>query len=159
MTTRGNTLGRQAAKQARQLMPADGDLDALVSTVATRRGRPITVLDTELDGGLTGLWIATPTSDYIVIDQGCTASRRAAVLCHEVAHMLLGHLGAPVSEDLATLAPTLRPTLAGRFLTRHGYTEPDEHAAEHLATYLVAEHARRERAAQLRQNPISARLR
>lgn len=140
-------------------MPANGALEGLVSNVAAHRGRALTVLETELGDGLTGLWIATPTVDYIVIDQGCTASRRAAVLCHEIAHMLLGHLGAPVGEDLASLVPTLRPTLVGRFLTRHGYAEPDEHAAEHLATHLMAEHARRERAVELRQNTVSARLR
>lgn len=159
MTIRGNTPERAAAKQARQLMPPDGNLDGLLSNVAIHRQRQLTVLDTDLGEGLTGLWIATPGRDYIVIDKACTASRRAAVLCHEIAHMLLGHLGAPIGDDLTTLAPTLRPSLAARFLTRQGYSEPDEHAAEYLATHLVAEHARRERAAQLRQNTVSARLR
>jgi hypothetical protein len=159
-SARRNRTLRQATRLARQLMPRDGDIDGLVGNLSAHRSRPLTMIDSDLgQDGPSGLWLATPTKDYIVVDTAGSPSRRAAVICHEVAHILLGHTGDPVAQDVASLVPNIRPSLAARFLARHGYDEPDEHAAEDLATQLVAEHTRRDRAAQLNQNTISARLR
>lgn len=140
-------------------MPTDGNLDGLLTNVSRHRGRPLIVLHHDLGQvGPSGLWVEGVHADYMFLDTEGSTSRTAASICHEVAHMLLGHKGRPINEDIA-LTPHIRPTLAARFLARDGYSDPEEHDAEDLATQLVAEHARRDRTAQLNQNTVSARLR
>lgn len=161
MPTPNDRHVRQAGRLARRLLPADGNLDGLMTNLSRHRGRQVTMVEQDLgQDGPSGWWVELPSADYVFVDSAGSPSRRAAVICHEVAHMLLGHKGEPVTAEVAALlVPHLRLSLAARILTRHGYCEPDEHAAEDLATQLVAEHARRDRTAQLNRNTVSARLR
>lgn len=141
-------------------MPADGGLDEFLANISAHRGRPLSVVDLDLrNQGASGLWVQTAAVDYIVIDAASLPSQRAAVICHEVAHMLLGHAGQEVGMDLSKILSSVRPSLAARFLTREAYDTDSEHNAERLATQLVTEHARRSRAARLNDDPFSKRLR
>jgi hypothetical protein len=143
-------------------MPKDGNLDRWLDNVAAHRGRRIGVVEHDFgpDSTPTGLTCVMQDCDYIFIDKSAGPSRRAVILSHEIAHMLLGHDGASGTSDLVSLvAPDLDPRLVERILHRESHSTDDETAAEEVATVLAVEHGRRVRAAELRANPVSARLR
>jgi len=123
------------------------------------------VLNYPLDtAGPSGLWIGTSSGDYIVCSADTTPTRRAAIVCHELAHVLLGH--EPEVGDLEAaqavvqlLAPDVDPLVAARFMTRHGYEGPAEEDAEAAATAFVTAAAHRQRAAATATDRVSERLR
>ena len=131
-----------AARVAKRLMPIDGDLDGLLDALGQQRGRRIHVLPQRFAGRSTsGLWLPTKRADYLVIDEPTTPSRRAAIICHEVAHILLGHTpDITNSEVIAAAMPDLSPELIARALARHAYATDDEADAEELGTLIGAEH-------------------
>src|SRR4051794_3363742 len=131
-----------AARVAKRLMPIDGDLDGLLDALGQERGRRIHVLQQRFAGGPTsGLWLPTERADYLVIDEPTTPSRRAAIICHEVAHILLGHTpDIKSSAVIAATMPDLSPALVARVLARHAYASEDETDAEELGTLIGAEH-------------------
>lgn len=131
-----------AARVAKRLMPIDGDLDGLLHALSQQRGRPLHVLPQKFDGRPTsGLWLPTDRADYLVIDEPTTPSRRAAIICHEVAHILLEHTpNITDSEVVAAAMPDLSPELIARALPRHAYASDDEADAEELGTLIGAEH-------------------
>jgi hypothetical protein len=136
----------RAVRLAKRLMPADGDLMGLLANLAEHRGREIHMLTRQFTGRPTsGLWLAGERADYIVIDHPTTPSRRAAIICHEVAHILLGHeaqAGSPAA--IASTAPDLSPALVARAMGRHSYAEEAEADAEQTATLIGAEHRYRQ---------------
>lgn len=163
---RSNPAGRHRARVialGERLLPGDGSIDGFVAAVAAHRGRPVHVLDYPLNSaGPSGFWIGTSSGDYIVCSAGTTPTRRAAIVCHELAHMLLGH--EPEVEDVEAaqavvqlLAPDLDPLVAARFLARHGYEGPAEKDAEAAATAFVTAAAHRQRTAAT--DRVSERLR
>jgi hypothetical protein len=131
-----------AARVAKRLMPIDGNLDGLLDALGQERGRRIHVLPQRFAGRSTsGLWLPTKRADYLVIDEPTTPSRRAAIICHEVAHILLGHTpDFTTSEVIAAAMPDLSPELIARALARHAYATDDEADAEELGTLIGAEH-------------------
>lgn len=156
------TAVSKAARRALRVMPKDGDLEQMLSNLGTQRGRPIKVIEHDFGppGGPSGQWYVMKDRDYIVIDKSASPSRRAVILTHEIAHMVLGHGGEAARSDLIrVVAPDLDPALVERVLHRESYSTDDEAIAEEVATLLAVEHGRRRRAAELRTNPISARLR
>jgi len=153
---------RRAARLARRLMPHDGDLNIWLRNLSEHRNRPIkaTVGDLSATPGLSGMCVIRDDGDFIILDASASPTRRLVFLCHEVAHLLLGHQGEVASSDLVARAtPDLPPGLRSRVVTRHEHDSLEEQAAEELATLLSLEHARRQRAQELRSNAISARLR
>jgi hypothetical protein len=131
-----------AARVAKRLMPIEGDLDGLLDALGQQRGRRIHVLPQRFAGRSTsGLWLPTKRADYLVVDEPTTPSRRAAIICHEVAHILLGHTPDVATADLVAVAmPDLSPELIARALARHAYATADEAEAEELGTLIGAEH-------------------
>ena len=102
--------------------------------------------------------------DYLLHPEGASPVRREAVLCHEVSHMLLGHVPAlhiSVTRDLlATIAPTLAARVSAAVLFRDGYTDTEESAAEFVATVLAAAlHERRAATLWETSSHLSSRLR
>lgn len=148
-----------------RLMPRDGNIDGFVSAVAGHRGRSIRVFTYALDvGGPSGFWIGTPASDYLVCSAEDTPTRRAVIVCHELAHMLLGHepeIGDTDATSLIAdvLAPDVEVSVATRFLARHVYTAAAEEDAEAAATVFVATAASRQRGAEASNDRVSERLR
>jgi hypothetical protein len=132
----------RAARVAKRLLPIDGNLDGLLDALGQVRGRRIHVLRHKFTGRPTsGLWLPTKNADYLVIDDPTTPSRRAAIICHEVAHILLGHTPDITTSDLVAAAmPDLSPELIARALARHAYATDDEADAEELGTLIGAEH-------------------
>lgn len=129
-----------AFRTATDLMPHDGDIDTFVKAISASRGRPIHVFEVPAPSeSPSGGWFACGDADYVVVDATSTLSRRAAIVYHELAHILLGHQGEPLtSAQLSLLAPSMNPSVAARFLGRHGYTSQVEHEAELLGTKLAA---------------------
>jgi hypothetical protein len=150
---------RAAHRLALQLMPADGDLSALVDRLADHRGRPI-IVETTQGASLSGQTLALEAVDRISLLEAPPGQIHQA-LCHELAHLLLGHLDEdsdnPLDLALAQLTD-IDPATIRKFLTRHAYDTPQEAAAERLATVLRAESDRRARKAQQRSDPRADRL-
>lgn len=136
-----------ALRQAIDLLPADGDLPSLIHRLAGHRGRPITLSHWQADpASPSGLWVALRDRDHIIVAADAPPAREAAIICHELGHMLLGHEGpsAPPGQQVgAEAAPDIAPDVAARFLARHGYQDALEREAETFGTLLAAEVARR----------------
>jgi len=155
---------RRSALAAQRFIPRSGDLTDFLQALAQSRGRPIMLLPVPRDADdPSGVWIATEHNDYIAFPEDAAPARKAAIVCHEVAHMLLGHAPQPGPEGLGALAvaaaPTLDPDVAARFLRRHGYASGTEADAENLGTRLAAELARRESEARAPRDRIYDRMR
>lgn len=137
-------VGRAAWRSAKALVPQSGDVDGFVAAVAARQGRPIKILACALpDDAPSGLWLPTADVDYIVHGAALTTDHRRMVICHEVAHMLLDHPAREGGIDTSAIAPSIEPSVAARFFTRHGYADEVETEAEALGTLLAAELATR----------------
>ena len=167
-TPRTSDHGTRTAKAARasavKLVPDNGDVEDLVAAVGGARRRAIHLLGADLGPtGPTGMWIATEHGDYIVHPVDASAAERTAVICHELAHMLLGHQpeddGKAWQQMAATVAPDIATEVAQRFLGRHGYADRLEADAEHLGTVLVTQLARHAAAKTVRRDAVSERLR
>lgn len=144
MTRRGRqrTVDR-AVKAAAAHLPPDGDLQGLLASLSEARGRPLVLVRRELaPGGPSGAWLALPDKDYIVVTADAAPSREAAIICHEIGHIVLGHTGTPLPADASAIAPAVAPHIAARFLGRHGYAADQERDAESFGTLLAVEHAR-----------------
>ena len=146
------------------LIPGDGNVDDFVAAVAEQRDRRIAVLGCSLpDDGPSGFWVQTADADYILHADSITAEHRETVICHEVAHMVLGHVAREGLADTRAIAPSVSPAVAARFLAREGYPDEIESDAEALGTLIAAELVARadagSRAAAQTQDHISARLR
>jgi len=155
---------RRSAMTAQRLIPTSGDLDEFLRALAESRGRPIVLVPVQREADdPSGVWIAMEQTDYIAFDKDAPAARKAAIVCHEVAHMMLDHAPEPGTESMAALAaaaaPTFDPEVAARFLRRHGYASDSEADAENLGTRLAAELARRETAARTPRDRVYDRMR
>lgn len=130
--------------------------------VGSHRRRSIKVLDITMpDSAPSGLWLRHGDRDVIVVDEAAPPSRRAAIVCHEIAHMLLDH-GDPEelrTETLALLAPDVDPEVRRRYMSRRGYIDERESAAERVGTRLAAEVLRRQRHPRWHGDRIATRLR
>lgn len=156
---------RAAVRAGRSLIREDGTIDALVDALARQRGRCIRVLEVPLTGNApSGAWIPTAEHDYFLLPAGASPTRRCAILCHEIGHILLHHEPAFHSSLspslLRTLAPSLPAETTRRVLQRTGYTNRAEAAAEYVGTSLAAALDDRTRAAEWESSSrLSARLR
>lgn len=171
------TAKRQTAKAARQvrsvaarasrLVPRNGDVDELVSAISAERARPIRVMAEDLHpSGPFGVWFPTAKNDWIIIPKGIGAAARTATICHELAHMLLGHEPRPLmsfadlDELVARIAPEIDPEIAKRILlARSLYDDDLEIDAEVLATVLVTKLAQSADRHRLTDDVVSERLR
>jgi hypothetical protein len=160
----GKALRRIEESSHAHLIPVSGDLDEFVARVASSRGRPITLMSIHVpDGAPSGLWIATARHDYIVYPDDADPQWKSAIICHEIAHMMLGHDPEPGTSDLAAIAasaaPNIDPAVAARFLRRHGYAEAAEAAAEQLGTRLTTRLSAAHTLARVRRDRVFDRMR
>ncbi|MDP9904748.1 hypothetical protein [Arthrobacter bambusae] len=100
----------------------------------------MTLLTEELGPARSGLLISTDAADYIVVSTETSPERTAAIVCHEVAHALLGHAH---TVDLADslmesgLVAGLDGDLVRSVIAARGtYEEGPEADAELLATHI-----------------------
>jgi hypothetical protein len=163
---RARAASRMRAAQARalKLVPASGKVEDLVDAVGTAQERHIRLLPFRLsDMEPTGLWIATEAADYIVYPEDATAAERAAVICHELSHILLDHEppsdAARLAQMAALVAPDIDPEVARRILARHGYAQEAEAEAEAFGTVLATQLVRRAERQAFAEDTVSDRLR
>ncbi|WP_264030394.1 hypothetical protein [Cellulosimicrobium sp. SH8] len=92
--------------------------------VAAVRGRPLEVVEGDLGPGVTGLWLAFPERDLVLVDarQTLAGPHRDHVVAHELVHVL----------DAAATAGAPRVGAC-----RDGYDDPDELRVERLASELM----------------------
>ncbi|NDO89130.1 hypothetical protein [Cellulosimicrobium composti] len=91
--------------------------------VAAVRGRPLEVVEGDLGPGVTGLWLAFPDRDLVLVDarQTLPGQHRDHVVAHELVHVL---------DAAASCSPP-----AGA--CRDGYDDPAERRVERLASELM----------------------
>lgn len=145
------------------LCPEDGNEESLVANVSRWLERDIKVVTIPLPVGLSGVWTSTDSQELIALDAASSELRRRVALCHELAHMVLGHGDAdPEGDDepeldlLRGALPDLDPRLIKQALFRSGCNLGNpiqEREAEAYATRLFShlEGARRAHA-NLRHN-------
>jgi len=132
---------RRSLRQIKGLVPDDGSLTGLLDAVSRRTGRPLVQVEIDLSGsGLSGAWVPIGDEDYLLTPAGATPTRASAVICHELAHILLGHdpgfyFGGTLAKVQAAVQH-LSPLTVQRMLGRTGYTDRQEHHAEFFATVL-----------------------
>lgn len=116
-----------------QLMPTDGSIDGLVTAVGRLRGRPIDVISAPLGSrSRAGFWVAGTDRDYLVHAASASAEERQRTICHELAHLLLGHALGP-----GPAASGARSPMPTTLLTRHGYSPVQEAEADRMARLIT----------------------
>ncbi|WP_341855735.1 hypothetical protein [Brachybacterium sp. GPGPB12] len=100
-----------------------------------------------MESALSGLLISTEQADYIAVAEKASPERLAAIVCHEIAHALLGHdhEGSLGQELLETgLLSGLDARLADSVVAaRQAYAQTAETDAETVATHISIELRRR----------------
>ena len=128
-------------------MPASGGVEDLLAAMSTARGRTMQLLVAPLDSTISGLLVSTDQADYVVAAEGSSPERQCAIVCHEVAHALLGHSHdeSPGSTLIESgLLQGVDPRLARDVVAaRHAYAHTRETDAETVATYISIKLRRR----------------
>ena len=127
-------------------IPAPFNLRRYCDSVATHRGRPVELL--ESDGPFTedhpsGAWSPMEDEDRIYFVSGLSAVHRAQVVLHEIGHMMFGHDPTAIFTDaknVKKISPDLKPAAFRRMLFRTSFTAQSEREAEMYAS-LVMEQA------------------
>jgi hypothetical protein len=128
-------------------LPVPWNRDELVNNVARRRGRPILVVPVAhalVRGGHFGLWLARATDDVILYAAGTSDVHAAHIICHELAHMELGHDRTAIGDTsvdsrvLAEAAPSVDTTDVVKVFGRSNYSNDQEYDAELLATLIMS---------------------
>lgn len=138
---------RDAIRTADAMIPLSGDVEDLLDNLSRTRGREMTILTAPLTSPVSGLLIATGKADYVIVGDEASPERQVAIVCHEVAHLLLGHddkesLSSGLIESglLQGLNPKLvRSVVAGR----NAYAHTTEMDAETVATHISIQLRRR----------------
>lgn len=138
---------RDAIRTADAMIPLSGDVEDLLDNLSRKRDREMTILTAPLTSPVSGLLIATEKADYVVVGDEASPERQVAIVCHEVAHLLLEHddkeslsSGLIQSGLLQRLNPELvRSVVAGR----HAYAHTVELDAETVATHISIQLRRR----------------
>jgi hypothetical protein len=131
------------------LVPDPWDFAQFIERVRTLRGRGLLLrrLPFSDDGGISAAWVPTDQRDVIFYSAHAHAYRRIAIICHELAHIFLGHtpenLGFIGEDALETLEGLLvhnpDPALLANFglRLRHDYDTPGEVDAEQVARLVM----------------------
>ncbi|SEE29120.1 hypothetical protein SAMN04490220_7268 [Rhodococcus jostii] len=139
-----NHLRRIVAEMS---IPVPWNRDQLVADVAARRGRPIHLVPVShalVQGGHSGLWLARADDDVILYAAGTSDVHATHIICHELAHMELGHDRDAVGDTsvdstvLSAAAPSVDTARVVRMLGRSNYSNDQEYEAELLATLIMA---------------------
>lgn len=76
-------------------------IHSLVRKIAEFQGRPIVLCSLAMPEQTDyGMWIAGPSFDFVFFERETARVHQDHIIMHELAHMLLGHKTAPISEEL-----------------------------------------------------------
>ena len=114
------------------------DIRAFCDALARRRGRPLTLVSSEMPADPAALWVAMGQCDYIVYEERAAPPYQEHLILHEVGHMLCGHTEPKVDLEYLRqhVVRGLDPDLIRGMLGRIGYDTRDEHEAELLASLI-----------------------
>ncbi len=120
-------------------IPVPFDIRSFCQALGARRGRPISLMPMESKSGPCGLWIATPTADFLFYERETSPLHQNHIILHEASHLLCGHDPALVSDTEVSqqLFPHVEPEVVQRILARASYTGEQEREAELLASLIL----------------------
>jgi hypothetical protein len=112
----------------------------LCDRLGARRGRPIRLVPYPLPvPGPSGLWLASPTADYVLHQQHTSPAHQDHIMLHEVGHIIAEHSTVELDEDtLALLDPDTLRAAIGAALGRTCYDTDREREAELVATIILS---------------------
>ncbi len=115
-------------------------LDSLLDFLAACRGKSVRLEEQTLPIGITGYCFAFQDVDLIVVRYRLDPVRRLGTCLHECAHFFLRHIPrTSAGEATTTFAAFVEQHVQGDVdRLRACYDEPQERAAEMLATLLIA---------------------
>ncbi|MFD4998689.1 hypothetical protein [Streptomyces buecherae] len=124
----------------RLALPDELSIKILIDRLSRDRGRPIRLLPAVLGAGLPcGMWLATDTVDFIIVESSTSPLHQDHIIAHELAHMLCRHSN-PAGIDSSTMSlvfPDLDPQYVRDVLGRTSYSSEDEQAAEMVASLIL----------------------
>ncbi|HEX3782512.1 MAG TPA: hypothetical protein VHX38_22840 [Pseudonocardiaceae bacterium] len=111
----------------------------LCERLGLRRGRPIRLVAYPLPvPGPFGLWIASPTADYLLYQRHTSAAHQNHIILHEIGHVLAGHRSDEGEEAAwSVLTPDALRTAIRHALRRTCYDSDREREAELVATIIL----------------------
>jgi hypothetical protein len=120
-------------------LPTPVNVAAVCDRVAVLRDRSICVLRHKLPPeSPCGLWVATASTDYLIVQESASPAHQDLILLHELGHVLLDpEEGLPLDQELLkVLVPLVDPATVTCMLGRSRYDLESEQAAEVFATLL-----------------------
>lgn len=133
-------LRRRCEVRLRDLdLPRPFDAWSLADVLAAHRGRPIHLYPVASLNGPGGLWVSTPSADWILYERDTSPLHQEHIILHELSHLVCEHASAQVGDPafLQDIFPHLRPELVRSVLRRATYAADDEREAELLASMLL----------------------
>ncbi len=120
-------------------LPRPFDITAVCQRLARDRGRGIQLVPLELPpGGLSGAWLATDHTDYVLYQSKTSRLHQDHIVLHEIGHMLCGHENAQTAEEgIFAVLPHLDPKVVQKVLCRTRYTSAEEEEAEIIASIVL----------------------
>ena len=127
---------------SRLRMPEPWSIDALIDDVSEVLGLEIQVQEVPhqaLADSPCGMTFICSGLAILVVAEGSPKWHRELVICHELAHMLLGHQSGekPPWELLREWFPSFNPDVVEMMFGRTTFDTRDEREAELLATLMV----------------------
>ncbi|MGX4731647.1 hypothetical protein [Kitasatospora griseola] len=141
----GSGLGRTRRRMravARDLrLPPLSTVEELCGAVSAHLDRPIRIAPRRMRvGEPSGFVERLPAEDVIHVEQETSGLHRSHIVCHELAHLLCGHLSVPPlpdeDPDLVELT-TIDPEMLRLVLGRSHYDDAAEEEAEVLGAELM----------------------
>ena len=111
----------------------------LCERLGARRGRPIRLVPYPLPvPGPSGLWLASPTADYVLHQRYTSTAHQDHIVLHEVGHIIAGHATVELDDEtLSLLDPDTLRAAIGDALGRTCYDTEREREAELVATIVL----------------------
>lgn len=133
-------LRRQLRQRLRALdIEAPISVRELASRMGIQRGKPIRLIEYPLPvPGPFGLWLATPSADYILYQAATTPDHQDQIIAHELGHLISGHTSDEQDDDVwQEIMSDISPEMIRRALRRTSYDTEAEREAETAATILL----------------------
>jgi IrrE N-terminal-like domain len=117
---------------------AGPDIESLRRQVELLQGRPLRLVGVSERNLPCGMWVRTETADLVFYAESTSPAHQRHIIVHELAHILLGHTGAELTEQAgAQLFQRVEPSTVARMLNRSEYDTRTEREAELLATLVL----------------------
>lgn len=115
------------------------DMAEVCRRLSAHRNKPIRLLAYPFEiPGPFGLWLKTPSADYVLYQAETTPAHQQHIIAHELGHLLASHRSDEGDEAVwSVLMPDVPPDVIRRALRRTSYDNAQEREAETAATMLL----------------------